>query len=451
MPDRPPALRIAFQTLGCRLNQVDTAGMQASLQHLGAVEVVDWHDEADIYVLNSCTVTAHADQECRRLARQAKHRHPASRVVVTGCYAQTQPAAAAAIAEVDAVIGNTVKDDVGAWLPRLLAAPPGAPLVLVDAFTPRNGLQAPAADGVAGHSRAFVKVQDGCDLRCAYCLIWQARGPARSRPAAAVVAQVAALRREAGFREVVLTGVHLGAWGRDLDGSRLPTLLRALTDAVPEVRLRLGSLHPDEVTPDLLRLLVERPHLRPHLHVSLQSGSDRILGLMRRPYRLQDAFAALQAATDALPQCGLGADLIVGFPGETDHDFAATCDLVASLPFTYLHVFRFSARPGTPAASLPDPVGAEVAAVRADRLRALAAAKQAAFLSSLVGRPREAIVERGRDDAAPGRRTATTDNYATVLVPEPCVPGRLVTLLPTACRDGKLWADDIRELPEATA
>jgi len=442
-------LRVAFQTLGCRLNQVDTEDLKAALRCDDRAEVVDWQDQADVYVLNSCTVTGSADQECRRLVRQVKRRHPDSRVVIAGCYAQTQPAAAAAVTDVDAVIGNTIKYRVADWLPRVLAAPAGEPLVLVDDFAPQFPLETLPVHAFAGHSRAFVKVQDGCHLRCTYCLVWQARGPARSRPAAEVVAQLSGLRHDVGYREVVLTAVHLGAWGRDLGAARLPDLLAAVTDALPDLRVRLGSLHPDDLTPDLVRLMAERPQLRPHLHISLQSGSDSILARMHRPYRRDDAAAAIATAASALPRCGLGADLIVGFPGETDADFDATCDLVAALPFTYLHVFRFSPRPGTPAAELADPVAAEIVTQRSDRLRALGRSQQQAFLRSLVGQPREAIMERGEPGAAPGRRKATTDNYATVLVPAGIAPGRLVVVTPAACRDGRLWADDVRESPEA--
>jgi threonylcarbamoyladenosine tRNA methylthiotransferase MtaB len=442
-------VRVAFRTLGCRLNQVDTEAMREALGHDACVAVVPWDDTADVYVLNSCTVTSHTEQECRRLARQVKRRHPSSRVVIAGCYAQTQPAAAAAAA--DAVIGNTDKDRVAQWLPQVLAAAPGEPLVLVRDFAAHPSLASPPTRAFAGHARAFVKVQDGCDLRCAYCLIWRARGPARSLPAAAVVDQLATLQGEGDYREGVLTGVHLGAWGHDLGAGRLPDLLAAVTGALPALRVRLGSLHPDELTPALLDLMVARPRLRPHLHISLQSGSDAVLARMHRPYRRDAAAAAIAAAAAALPRCGLGADLIVGFPGETEADFAATCDLVESLPFTYLHVFRFSPRPGTPAAALPDPVAAEVVTGRADQLRALAARKQQAFLRGLLGHPREAIAENGEDGEAPGYRTAITDNYATVLVPAAAVPGRLITVTPAAIRQGRLWADDIRELPEATA
>lgn len=446
--DQQRPLRIATHTLGCRLNQVDTESLRARLAESFAVTFVAWDDDADLYVVNGCTVTAHADRECRRLARQAKHRHPQSRVVVVGCGAQAQPQAFAGVAEIDGVVGTADRDDVTRWLPRVLA---GERVIATSGDFVID--EAPTA--AAGQSRAFVKIQDGCDLRCAYCLVWQARGPARSRAAADVIDQLAALRA-AGCREAVLGGVHLGAWGRDHHRSAtapdtLPGLLAAIGAAVPGLRLRLGSLHPDELTPALVDVMAGHPRIRPHLHVSLQSGSDQVLARMRRPYRRVEATGAITSAAAALPSLGLGADLIVGFPGETDADFALTCDLVAGLPFTYLHVFRFSPRPGTVAATLPDPVAPEAVTERAAHLRKVGAQKCQAFLTALIGKPREAIVERGRDPAHPGWRLATADNFATVMVPEAFVPGSLVEVVPARADAGRLWAEELKVLPEEMA
>jgi threonylcarbamoyladenosine tRNA methylthiotransferase MtaB len=424
--DRP--LRVAFHTLGCRLNQYDTEGIKAALRLACEIEVVPWDDPADVYLLNSCTVTGKADQECRRLARQVKRRRPTARVVVAGCYAQTQPQSLAEIPEIDAVIGNTAKSDVARWLPDVLGdrdAMDDGPLVLVEEFDPARIDASPAIDEFEGRSRAFVKVQDGCDLRCAYCLIWKARGPARSRPVDAVLDQVTRLHREAGYNELILTGVHLGHWGRDLsDRPTLVALVEAVVAAHPDLRLRLSSIHPDQVTEDLMDLIASRPQLRPHLHVSLQSGSDTVLARMRRPYRRRDAIIALERAAGVDPQVGLGADVIVGFPGETDAEFAETCALVEAHPFSYLHVFRFSPRPGTLAAAM-EPVHPETVRERSEVLRELAGRKRRAFLQSLVGQQREAVIE-DRDDRSPQRRLATTENYATVTVDADLPAGTLV-------------------------
>ena len=340
VPSLTASLRVAFHTLGCRLNQYDTESLRLRLSHLRPVEVVAWDAPADLYVLNSCTVTAKAEQECRRLARQAKQRHPGCRVVVAGCYAQTQPAALAAIPEIDAVVGNADKDDVGAWLPAALGE--SGPRVQVSPFASRARFDAPLVDSFPGRSRAFVKVQDGCNLRCTYCAIWQARGPGRSRTAADVVAQLARLG-EAGYREAVLTGVHLGGWGRDLGGGlSLIDLLRRCLDELPEIRLRLSSIHPNEVRPELLALLAGEPRLRPHLHLSLQSGSDAVLRRMKRPYRGAGARRAVAAVAALGDTYGIGADFIVGFPGETPADFEDTVRLIEDHPFSYVHVFRYS-------------------------------------------------------------------------------------------------------------
>lgn len=431
-------LRVAFRTLGCRLNQYDTQGLKTTLDGLYDLDIVDWHEPAQVYILNSCTVTAKADQECRRLARQVKRRHPASKVVVVGCYAQTQPEVLARVPEIDGVVGNATKDDVAHWLPAVLGS--AVPLLRVDDFTADPRFDSPLIDEFPGRSRAFVKVQDGCNLRCTYCLIWRARGPGRSRPAADVLAQLQKLMA-GGWREAILAGVHLGGYGRDLPGrDSLPRLLRTCLETLPDLRLRLGSIHPNEVTAQLLSLFRQHPHLRPHLHISLQSGSSEVLRRMKRPYRRERAWAAVTQAAATLPGFGLGADLIVGFPGETEAEFEDTCRLVAELPFSYLHVFRFSPRPSTEAAVLPDQVPASVMTRRSGILRELADRKQAEFARNLVGTRREAVIEAAGTDGP--WRQATTENYASVLVPDPgCRAGTLVTLAINDYRDGCLYGN----------
>jgi threonylcarbamoyladenosine tRNA methylthiotransferase MtaB len=447
-------LRIAFRTLGCRLNQFDTEVMRAALQAAYPVDVVAWNDEADLYVLNSCTVTGKADQECRRLARQVKRRHRTAKVVVAGCYAQTQPGSLTAVPEIDAVIGNAIKEDAEAWLPQLLAASDG-PVVRVEPIDGQSALHAPLIDRFADRSRAFVKVQDGCDLRCSYCAIWRARGPARSRPAAEVLEQIGRLAR-AGYRELVLTGVNLGRYGRDLDNGAAATGLAALAercaDRYPALRFRLGSLHPDEITDRLLELLAHRRQLRPHLHISLQSGSDSVLDRMRRPYDSSAARRAVERASAAVPGCAIGADLIVGFPDESDDEFAATERMVADLPFSYLHVFRYSPRPGTAAAEMTGTVHPETVTARGARLRRLGLTKEGAFRAGQIGRWCEAVVEgyaggdgNGGTAARSGNdwRCATTARYVSALVPAGWQAGDLVSLLPVAERDGRLLAKEV--------
>jgi threonylcarbamoyladenosine tRNA methylthiotransferase MtaB len=437
-------LRVAFWTLGCRLNQYDTEGLKAAIRRRFPVRVVAWRDAADLYVLNSCTVTGKADQECRRLARQVKRRRPAAKVVVAGCYAQTQPEDLLAVPEIDGVVGNTAKDDVATWLPAVMGA--DVPARWVDEFAAHPVFDSPLIDEFSGRSRAFVKIQDGCNLRCTYCLIWKARGPGRSRPVDDVLAQLRLLVA-AGFPETILAGIHLGGYGRDLR-PRVPltALLARCLAEFPRLRIRLSSIHPNEVTPELLGLFAAEPRLRPHLHVSLQSGSSSVLRRMKRPYRGARAWEALREIADVAPGFGIGADLIVGFPGETDAEFEETRRLVAGSPFSYLHVFRFSPRPGTAASALPDQVHPETISERSAVLRELARAKQEGFRRSLVGQTREAVVEAASD--LPGWRTATTDNYATVMVPDRHAAGDLVSVRVQDVRDGRLFAADATPLED---
>lgn len=426
-------VRVAFHTLGCRLNQYDTEAMKAALPPQWDCRVVDWEEPADVYVLNSCTVTLKADQKCRQMARQVKRRHPAARVVVTGCYAQTQPDDLAAIPEIDAVLGIQERDAVERWLPRVLSE--STPLVEVGAYARRLEFRSRPITDFDGRSRAYVKVQDGCDLRCTYCLIWKARGPGRSRPWPDVARQLALLR-DRGFREVVLAGVHLGSYGIDRgEGRSLPALLRRAAAAFPELRFRLSSIHPNDVTDELLDIFLEYDNIQPYLHVSVQSGSDAVLRAMRRPYTAAAVRDALARVARRIPLAGLGADVIVGFPGETDADFAATHRLLADSPLAYLHVFRYSPRPGTRAAALP-PVHTETVTERSRRLRRLSRRLRDRFERSLVGRELPAVVET--DTPEDGWVKATTGNYATVLVPAGLPAGALITVRPTMRRDGRL-------------
>ena len=443
-------LRVAFWTLGCRLNQYDTEGIKKSMAGVYDIDVVDWHDPAHLYVLNSCTVTAKADQECRRLARQVKRRHPSSKVVVAGCYAQTQPEALAAVPEIDGIVGNTAKEDVATWLPTVL----GDEILTmkVEGFPENPEFDSPLIDSFSGRSRAFVKIQDGCDLRCTYCLIWRARGPGRSRPVQDVLAQLRLLV-ETGYPETILAGIHLGGYGLDLQPQvTLPELLQICLKDIPGLRIRLSSIHPNEVTPCLLEMFAANDRLRPHLHISLQSGSDGVLARMKRPYRSDRAWQAMRDVAATGSHFGIGADIIVGFPGETDAEFDDTYRMVEKLPFSYLHVFRFSRRPGTAAADMPGQVPPEIIARRSAVLREFAEHKKAEFCRSLVGTSREAVVEG--ESGIPGWRQATTDNYLTVMVPEDpsghIMPGSLVNVRIDEFSSGRLFAS-VHGIPGSAA
>jgi len=436
--DSGHSVRIAFQTLGCRLNQYDTEVMKSRLPAGMDCVFVPWDADADIYILNSCTVTLKADQKCRQLARAVKRRRPDAKVVVTGCYAQTQREALAAVVELDAVLGLNEREDITDWLPRLLA---GDERIIEVSDHPRGlAFRSHEITEFDGRTRAYVKVQDGCNLHCTYCLIREARGPNRSRPVDDVHRQIETLRTS-GFGEIVLAGVHLGSYGQDLDlGGSLVDLLDSVLSVFPDMRFRLSSIHPNEVREPLLALFSKYTNLRPYLHISLQSASDSVLRRMHRPYDVARARRAIEAAASISPCFGIGADVITGFPGETDAEFEETRSFIEHSPLSYLHVFRFSPRPGTPAAEMK-PVHTETVTDRSRILRDLSRVKRRAFETRLIDTWQEAVVET--DEPAPGRRQATTGNYATVLVPDTWAPGTMIAARPAGFRNEVLFADEV--------
>jgi threonylcarbamoyladenosine tRNA methylthiotransferase MtaB len=408
---------VAFATLGCKLNQYDTSEVQALLE-AGGFRTVPFETPAQVYVINTCTVTARADYSDRQAIRRAVLRNPGAVVVVTGCYAQTNPAAVAAIPGVDLVLGTQDKYA----LPELLsqARKRARPLVRVgDVFQARTLPAIPLRRFASGYTRAFVKVQDGCQHRCSFCIVPFARGGSRSQPVEIVVEQVEGLVA-AGYAEVVLTGVDLGHYGWDLHPrTTLAALMRRLLDVPGLARLRLSSVLPAYFTEELVELVVGERRICRHLHVPLQSGSDRTLRAMRRPYTAAMYRTLVERLAAAIPDLGLGADVITGFPGETDADFEATEALAEALPFTYLHVFSYSDRRGTEAARRAAPrVPPETIRRRTTRLRRLGGAKQLGFRRAQVGKELSVLVLEHRDRDT-GRLVGLTDNYLEVVFPGP--------------------------------
>ncbi len=428
-PSEIPAMkhkRVAFRTIGCKLNQCETAQMQETLRASG-YDLVDWDAPADIRVLNTCTVTAKSDRTCRREIRLARRLDPECLVAVTGCYAQVDPNTVAAIPGVDLVLGNTEKLQLAKYLDRLRvgrgAAPvPGAPMTVVDEYPAHPDFDSEFITHFYGYTRAFLKIQTGCDSHCSYCVIPLARGPARSLPEPQVIEQVRLLGRE-GFREVVLTGINLGSWGRDSNEAgrpatgegRLPELLDALVQEGGVTRYRLSSIEPLEVDRRLLDA-VDRAgdRVAHHFHLPLQSGSDSVLGRMNRPYVAAEYAVVVGELRRRFPDAAIGADVIVGFPGETEDEFMQTYDLVERSPLTYLHVFSYSDRPGTAASRMGGKVHPEAMQGRSARLRDLGAAKNEAFHEQFLGRELQALVLRERADD--GRLVALTGNYIEVLL-----------------------------------
>jgi threonylcarbamoyladenosine tRNA methylthiotransferase MtaB len=406
---------VAFATLGCKLNQYDTMEVQALLEAQG-FRTVPFEAPAQVYVINTCTVTARADYSDRQAIRRAVARNPGAVVVVTGCYAQTNPDAVAAIPGVDLVLGTQDKYA----LPELLhrARKRVRPFLQVsDVFARRALPVVPVRRFAPGYTRAFVKVQDGCQHRCSFCIVPFARGGSRSQPVEVVLEQVEALVG-AGYAEIVLTGVDLGHYGWDLrPRTALAALVRRLLDVRGLARLRLSSVLPAYFTEELVELLVGERRICRHLHVPLQSGADRVLRAMRRPYTARMYRALIERLAGAIPDLGLGADVITGFPTETDAEFEATEALVQALPFTYLHVFSYSDRRGTEAARGPAPrVPPETIRARTTHLRRLAAAKQLGFRRAQVGRELDVLVLDQRERET-GRLVGLTDNYLEVAFP----------------------------------
>jgi threonylcarbamoyladenosine tRNA methylthiotransferase MtaB len=406
--ERNIAPRVSFFTLGCRLNQHDTAAARSRVEAAG-LRVAGTGEDAEIVVVNTCTVTRRADQEARQLVRRIARESPGARIVVTGCYAQRAPGELAGLPGVAAVLGLREREGIAERL-QSLAASPGA-VDSVRAGRERIPLR-PDSPIQFGRTRALLKVQDGCDSFCSYCVVPYVRGRARSLPLPEALEQGRRLL-EASFHEIVLTGADLGTYGRDLgEKDLLPRLVRGLLALGPDHRVRLSSIEPHKLHPELVAMIGAESRLCRHLHLPLQSGSDRVLRVMRRAYRAAD-YAALVARAGRLGPVGIGADLIVGHPGEGDREFEETLAFLRDLPIAFLHVFRFSARPGTAAARLEGAAPPAIARERSERLRALALEKHRTFLRSLIGTRVPVLPESGQDESfIPAR----SDLYAMIHV-----------------------------------
>ena len=435
-----PRPAVAFPTLGCRLNQVESQEMAALVEARG-FRVAAPGEPAGAFVVNTCTVTGRADFSDRQLIRRIRRENPEALLVVTGCWAQTDPETVAALSGVDLVLGNQEKYRLPELIAeRLAAAPaPAPPPVHVAPIAEARTVPFAPFARVTGRSRAFVKVQDGCQHRCAFCIVPAARGGSRSQDPKVVLDQVRLLV-EAGHGEITLTGVDLGHYGWDLvPRTSLAALLALLAD-VPGLRwLRLSSVLPAYFTPALVEAVTGLPMVAPHLHIPLQSGSDRVLRRMRRPYNARMYRALVERLAAAIPELGLGADVIVGHPGEEETDFDATMDLVRALPFSYLHVFAYSDRKGTEAARLGGRAPSAVIRRRGAALRALAAEKHLTFRRRLLGHTRDVLV-LDAPDRATGHRLGLTASYVEVRFPGPAWLGRrFVPVTITDCAPDATW------------
>ncbi len=399
--------RVAITTLGCKINQFESAAMHELLGGDG-YELVPFDQEADLYVVNTCTVTAKSDAESRKLIRRARRRSPSARIVVTGCYAQIDPESIAAMPEVDLVIGNGEKK----LLTALLAQEGGGKIRVSELSRSGQG-EALRLESHAEHTRAFLQIQNGCDSYCSYCIVPYARGGSRSVSFDDSLEGVRTFSQK-GFREVVLTGIHLGAFGLDLSPPRsLLELLRAIEAEGVVPRLRLGSLEPGEVTDELIDFLGRSRTVCPHLHIPLQSGDDGVLARMKRRYSSGFFRERVARLVERIPDLFIGMDLIAGFPGESDTEFSRTLSFLQGLPVAAFHVFPFSPRPGTPAAGFPDRVPAPVVKERVRTLLALSEQKREVFHRRFIGRELETLLLAPRPD---GVVEGLTRNYIPVTV-----------------------------------
>jgi threonylcarbamoyladenosine tRNA methylthiotransferase MtaB len=437
--------RFFVQSFGCRATQAESALLEQELRRHGLEAAADGRS-ADLIVVNTCTVTAAADEDARHWIRRLHRQNPEGRILVTGCYAQRAPRELAALPGVRWVVGNSHKSEISniirpdaAGTQHFALQPPASSLqpalaqIITGDILAQTELRAAAVYAAgAERTRPNVKVQDGCNNRCSFCIIPAVRGRSRSLPLDAVRGQAEQLHA-AGYREIVLSGINLGRWGRDLCPRRtLADMLGALLEHTAIERIRISSVEPLDWTDELLELAAGSRRIAPHVHAPLESGSDAVLRRMRRRYRAAQYAERIQRAAGLLPNAALGADVMAGFPGESDAEFRETLALVDRLPFTYLHVFTYSRREGTPADAMPGQVNGRLARERNRLLRELAARKNLEFRRRQVGRRLSVITLK---DGA-----ALSDNYLKVKLAAPAEPNRIMDVLVTGVKDDGLVA-----------
>ncbi len=424
--------RVSVATLGCKLNQADGEAIRESFERAG-YEPAPFGPGADVYVVNTCTVTGVTDHQSRQLIRRAlkwKQSVPGARVVATGCYTQTAPEKLAEYAPgLDLLVGNTDKERIPELLERHARDGRGGPGTIVTEVSAETEYRASSVAAFAGRNRAFLRVQDGCNRRCAYCIVPYARGPERSAPLEAAMSQAATFARS-GYKELVLTGVHIGRYGGDLSPkSSLAALLLSLANIPGIRRLRLSSMDPQEITDELFCALdAAREKLCPHFHVSMQSCDDDILLAMRRGYSHEQSEASVERLRAMFPDASVGADIIVGFPGETEARFEKTYTRLEALALSYMHVFRYSRRAGTPAAGMENQIHEAVKKERSGRLHELRFRLNEEFRARFIGSDAEALFESRRDRES-GLLTGLTRNYIRVFADAPdSFAGRLASV-----------------------
>ncbi len=436
MPLKKPTVGIL--TLGCKVNQYESEAIAEAFEKKGFDAALHGNDVRDAYVINTCTVTAESDRKAGQLLRRLRAKNPEALILMTGCFTQVAPERVAAMEGVDYVCGNTKKLSVVDAACHLLALgqKPAKPLVEIGDVTgaPFEPMEITRFE----RTRAYVKIEDGCENRCSYCAIPGARGRVRSKPLADVVKEVTGLVN-GGCREVVLTGIETASWGRELAGVSLADLLEAV-DAIPGIgRIRLGSLDPSLMKQDFVDRIAHLTHLAPHFHISMQSGSSGVLAAMKRKYNRDQALAGIRRLREAIPNAELTTDFIVGFPGETDADFADTLSLAREADFLSMHVFAYSRRAGTVAAALPCQIPSAVKKERSAALIALGAELHRRRLARALQTPvREVLFESYENGLAIGH----TDSFLEVAAPSPVPLHSELRAVRLLCeRDGRLMAE----------
>ena len=417
------AKKFYIATFGCRTNQADSAALREDLLSREFEETRECR-QADVIVVNSCTVTHRSDQQVRQLTRSLGRRNPTARLVVTGCYAQRDPSRLAGITGVDAVVGNSHKGNIGSIVAAFECAEAHPPThgeiaaIYRDDFRSVAAMEMTPATETGGRTRPFVKIQDGCDAKCTYCIIPYVRGPSRSVPPQIVLRQLAQLV-ENGFKEVVLTGIHMGSYGVHLKPRYSLDRLLGEIVAVPGLeRIRLSSLEPMQLSRRVIALAANCEKVAPHFHVCLQSGSDRILKKMFRPYQTSRFAQIVEEIRRCIPDAAIGTDVIAGFPGESEEDHRQTVEFISRMPFTYLHVFPYSDRSGTAASDMAEKVDSRTIKRRSGELRQISEDKNLAFRRRFLGRSLSVLTLSEKKD---GMRTALSGNYLKAKV-DPSMP-----------------------------
>jgi threonylcarbamoyladenosine tRNA methylthiotransferase MtaB len=397
--------RVAFFTVGCRLNQYETQAMAESLERKG-FKRVDFSQPADLYLINTCTVTAQSDYSSRQAVYRAHRRSPHARILLTGCYAQLQPELLKNLAGVSLVVGNEQKKNMAQIVTALLNNEE------INLRTSQwEGFELEVSDHFK-HTRALVKIQDGCNDGCSYCVVPRARGKERSRKVESILTEIQNLKRD-GFKEVVLTGVHVGKFKKD--GINLSQLTKEILENTGIERIRFSSIQPKELTSELVDLILLEKRICPHLHIPLQSGDNRILKTMDRNYSVAYYKNLVKMLKGKSPNMCMGADVIVGFPGEKDREFENTCQLIESTPLSYLHVFSYSDREETASSLFPDKIDPRIIHKRSEILREVGRKKWEIFLNSFVGKELEILVEK-KGDRKTKKLMGLSNNYIRVLL-----------------------------------